>query len=483
MAIPKHPQQYINGAWREGGSHAVLENHNPYNQELIQRYQGASAQDLNDAVAAAKTAQKAWQRATQREKSQQMQALAQVLERRQADLYDILRAECGSVDLKCGAEFYGTLDHIRMAAHFPYQMDGKIIRSEMAQARNNYIIKKPKGVIGVIAPWNFPFLLAMRSVVPAVATGNAVVLRPSTTTPASAFFIAELFDEAGFPPGVVNVISGLSTEIGDALVTHPDIALISFTGSTEVGRHIGELCGKHLKDVSLELGGNSSLCVLPDADLKQAAKAAIWGSYCHAGQICMAVNRVIVHQDVYAEFVDLAVQAALAVKVGDPTDKAVFLGPMTTAQQVQQVEATIAQTIAAGATVALEGKTEGQLMHPWVLSDVSNDMLAAKCELFGPVCSILPASSEQEMLDMANATDYGLSSAVFSGDLYRGMQFAQNIETGMVFVNDQSINEEAHIIFGGEKDSGIGRFNGQWVVDKFTTEQRIGVQEEDRVYF
>lgn len=483
MSDLNYTKQYIGGEWVEGTAETTCENLNPYNGELIYRYREASKEDVDKAFDRAKVAQKSWENTTQKEKSDLMDRLYHVLESRKDDLYAILRQECGSVSMKCDAEYYGILDHIRQGMAMPFQMSGKIMQSDLVE-RTNFIFRKPRGVIGVIAPWNFPFLLAMRSVVPAIATGNAVVLRPSSYTPASAFFIAELFEAAKCPKGLLSVVSGSSREIGDYFVQHPVANLISFTGSTEVGRHIGELCGKMLREVSLELGGNNSLSILPDVkDLRNAAQAAVWGSYCHAGQICMALNRIIVHKDIYDEFVPLVVEEASKIKVGDPIDSEVFIGPLTTMQQVKHVEDTIAQSIEEGAKVELRGKTEGQLIYPWVLSGLTNDMIACKCETFGPVIAIIKANSEEEMIAIANDTEYGLSSAVFSDDRYHGMEFAKQINTGMIFVNDQSINEEAHIIFGGEGASGIGRFNGEWVVNKFTTEQRVGVQDQPRRYF
>lgn len=310
MDLTRYSKQFINGEWREGTGQDIMENFDPYKRTLINTYRAASLQDMNEAYEAAAIAQKKWWKTTQREKSEKLEKLYQVLVSRKDDIYEILRTECGSVDMKSGAEYYGTLDHIRQSISFPYKMDGTIMRSDTPQERMNYIFRKPKGVIGVIAPWNFPFLLAMRSVAPAIATGNAIVLRPSSFTPNSAFFIAEIFEEAGFPKGLINVISGPSSEIGDAFVEHPLANLISFTGSTDVGRHIGALCGGLLKDLSLELGGNNSLSILLDADLLQAAKAAVWGAYCHGGQICMAVNRILVHKDVYDDFIPLVVEEA-----------------------------------------------------------------------------------------------------------------------------------------------------------------------------
>jgi aldehyde dehydrogenase (NAD+) len=358
-------------------------------------------------------------------------------------------------------------------------MGGQILPSNLP-GKENYVFRQPKGVIAVIAPWNVPLVLAMRSVVPAIATGNTVVCKPASDTPASAFLIAELFEKAGFPDGVYNAIAGSGSEIGDAFVSHPIPKLISFTGSTEVGRRVGEIAGKNLKDVSLELGGNNAMIVLADADIEQAAKAAAFGAFFHQGQVCMAINRVVAVSSVHDEFVEVLVNVVKNLKVGDPASADTFIGPIINAGQIKNIEDYIEQTVSAGARVALRGKTEGSLVYPWILTEVNNGMASAKNEVFGPVCSVIRARDEEDAINIANDTPYGLSGSVFTKDLYRGIQVAKKIESGMTHVNDQSINDEPHVMFGGEKASGIGRFNGEWVFRKFTTEKWISVQTQDR---
>jgi aldehyde dehydrogenase (NAD+) len=358
-------------------------------------------------------------------------------------------------------------------------MGGKILPSNIP-GKENYIFKSPKGVIATIAPWNFPLILAMRSIVPAIATGNAVVLKPATDTPGSAFLIAEFFEKAGFPEGIFNAIAGRGSEIGDAFTGHPVPALISFTGSTEVGRQVGSVAGGMVKDVSLELGGNNVMIVLGDACVEKAASAAAFGAFFHSGQVCMALNRVVAVDSIYDRFAKAFTDAARALKVGSPRDPNTFIGPIINGYQVKSIEEKISATISAGAKITLEGKTEGNLIYPWILTEVGNDMPAAKEEVFGPVCCLIRARDEDEAVEIANGTEYGLSGSVFTGDLYNGMRVARRVKSGMVHVNDQSINDETHVMFGGEKYSGVGRFNAQWVVDKFTTEQWVSVQTQYR---
>lgn len=474
-----YDKQYINGVWQEGTGSKIMENYNPYTGELIYTYRSASTKDVDSAFKAAKEAQPGWAATLPEERRTYLKKLAQVIREMEAEIYHLLMEESGGTRTKFGFEYGDTLKVIDDAMGYHMMMDGRIMPSNVS-GKDNYVFKIPKGVVCVIAPFNFPLLLAMRSVVPAIACGNTVVLKPSTETPGSAFQIAEMFEKAGFPKGVLNVIAGRGSEIGDYIVSHPTPSLISFTGSTEVGQHIGKIAGELLKDVSLELGGNQVMIVLDDADVDQAAKAAVVGTYSHQGQICMAINRILATPKVYDDFIKTFVKYSKEVKVGDPSDEEVVIGPLINKKQAQRVEENIKVTVEAGAKVELEGKVEGSVVYPWILSGVSNDMCAAKCEMFAPVCSIISVKDEEEAIHIANDTEYGLSNSIFTKDLYRGLELARRLESGMAHVNDQSITHEPHVMFGGEKFSGVGRFNGHWVIDKFTTEKWVSVQRTNR---
>ncbi len=471
--------QYINGTWVEGTGQAMLENRNAYTDELLYTYRSASPADVDAAYEAAAAAQKAWAKLRPDEQQAHIERLLEAFDYYKEDIFDVLATEAGCTVGKCAFEYTTCKDFVKEVLPFPHMMEGKIMPS-VTPGKANYVVKMPKGVIGVIAPWNVPMVLAMRSVLPAIATGNAVVLKPASNTPASAFLLAEIFDRAGMPAGLFNVVAGRGSEIGDYFVTHPIPRLISFTGSTEVGRRIGQLACGNVKDVSLELGGNNVMLVLADADIKRAAAAAVFGGYFHQGQVCMGINRVICVREVYEAFVKEFVEAVKAIKVGDPKDPDAFMGPMIDRAQMAQVEKYIAETVEAGCTVALEGKTVGKCIYPWVLTDVTMDMPAACHEVFGPVVCVMCAADEDEAVAIANDTEYGLSGSVFTADRYHGIQVAKRMDTGMVHVNDQSINDEPNVMFGGVKQSGLGRFNGKWVVDKFTVDHWISVQEEYR---
>ena len=477
--MKQYPNQFIGGQWRPGRGATELADRNPFNNELLYTYRSASPADIDDAYTAAQAAQPAWAALPPAQKQEYLSKLSDAIVAMKDDIYACLLEEGGSTKPKADFEFFTCLDIVREAMHFPLMMDGQIMPSNIP-GKENYVFKTPRGVIGTIAPWNVPLVLAMRSVVPAIATGNAVVLKPATDTPAAAFLIAEFFERAGFPAGLFNVIAGRGSEIGDTIVQHPIPNLISFTGSTAVGRRIGEVAGGLLKTVSLELGGNNSMIVLDDADAGAAARAAAFGAFFHQGQVCMALNRIIVLDAIHDQFAEAFVEATKQLPVGDPADPATFIGPIINQTQVQSIEGYVAATQAAGAKVILAGHTDGNLIHPWLFDDVTNDMPAACHEVFGPVCCLIRAKDEAEAIRIANDTEYGLSNSVFTTDLYHGMQVARQMRSGMVHVNDQSINDEPHVMFGGEKASGLGRFNAQWVVDKFTTEQWVSVQTSYR---
>jgi aldehyde dehydrogenase (NAD+) len=476
-----YPKQYINGEWVEGTGSRVMSDVNPFTNKTIYTYRSASEADLDAAFRAAKSAQKSWAKTPPAEKQGYLERLAQAILEMKDDVHYWIREEGGSIVPKCEFEFHTSIAFVKEALGFPLMMDGRIMPSNIP-GKENYVFRKPKGVIGVITPWNVPLVLAMRSVIPAIATGNAVVLKPASDTPGAAFLIAEFFEKAGLPKGLLNVVAGSGSEIGDAFVSHPIPKLISFTGSTAVGHRISEIAGRNLKDVSLELGGNNAMVVLKDADIEQAAKAAVFGAFFHQGQVCMAINRIIVDKEIYDQFTHTLVDMVKALQVGDPADPKTFIGPIINKDQIGSIEGFVEATIKAGATVALQGKTEGSMIYPWIFADVKNDMPAAKNEVFGPVVCIIKSNSEEEAIAIANDTEYGLSGSVFTRDLYHGMQVARQIESGMCHVNDQSINDEPQVMFGGEKASGLGRFNAQWVVDKFTTAQWVSVQAEYRPF-
>jgi aldehyde dehydrogenase (NAD+) len=340
-------------------------------------------------------------------------------------------------------------------------------------------------VIGVTHPWNFPMYLSHRSVGPALALGNGVVLKPAPDTPVTGgLLIAKILEEAGLPPGLFNVVIGDVKDIGDPMTLHPTPRLISFTGSTAVGRHIGELAmkGPKMKRVALELGGNAPCVILDDADLERAVPGAVVGRFLHQGQICMSTNRIIVDAKVYDEFVDRFTAHVKGLKVGNPNDPDTAIGPIINQKQLKGHLAHIQGARSAGARQVLGGDPQGQVLPPHVFVDVTNDMQVAQDELFGPIAPIIKVRGEEEALRVANDTQYGLSSAVFTRDKERGLRFALGVQAGMTHVDDSSVDDTPTGPFGGEKNSGIGRFGGDWIIHEFTRDHWITVQHGRPTY-
>ncbi|MYL21721.1 aldehyde dehydrogenase family protein [Halobacillus litoralis] len=482
MSPQTFTKQYINGQWKNGSSEKFVENINPYTEQSIASIPSANEDDLNEAYDAAVQAQESWMSVLPAQKQTYFDKLLHVVQERKDEIVDWLVKESGSTIVKAEVEYQAAVSIIRESASFPTRMSGTILPSN-TPGKENRVYRSPKGVIGIIGPWNFPFHLALRSIAPAVATGNTVVVKPASDAPVtSGLLIADLFEEAGFPEGVINVVVGRGSEIGDAFVTHPAAKLISFTGSTEVGSHIGELAGKHIKDTALELGGNNAMIVLEDADVEKAVQAAAFGKFLHQGQICMSLNRIIVHESVHDTFVEQFKQKVESLKVGDPSEKDTAVGPLINRDAVERIQEDLQKTLDQGAEVLTGGEADGNVLQPTVLTGVTNEMPIANNEVFGPVASVIQVSSEEEAITVANGSPYGLSGSVFTRDVHRGVEVAKRVETGMIHINDQSVNDEAHVAFGGEKESGLGRFGGEWALDKFTTVKWIGVMNGYREY-
>lgn len=472
--------QYIAGKWRPGRSDKSVDDKNPWTGETLLTVRGANADDVDDAYRAAAAAQTAWAALPYPERSAVLLRVATLLGERHDEIQDWILRESGGTQIKARLEWQlvksGTLE----AATYPGRITGTILPS-MIMGMESRVYRQPVGVAGIISPWNFPFQLANRSIAPALACGNGVVVKPATDTPVTgATLLAKLYEEAGLPPGLFNVILGMGSDIGDAIVEHPVPRVISFTGSTPVGEHIGELCGKHVKRVCLELGGNAPLVVLDDADLDQAVAAAVTGKFMHQGQICMAINRILVDRKIYAAFIERFAEKARALSVGNADDPSCAIGPIINRRQLDSILEKVEKIKATGARVILDAQPRDLVLPPIILADVEN--ADAQEELFGPVALIIPFSGDDEGLRLANDVPFGLSSAVFSRDLERATRFALRVEAGMTHVNDITVNDEPNTAFGGEKTSGIGRFGGVWAIEEFTTDHWVSVQHIPRAY-
>jgi benzaldehyde dehydrogenase (NAD) len=368
------------------------------------------------------------------------------------------------------------------AAALPSRPYGELLPSE--EPRLSMVRRRPVGVVGVISPFNVPIILGIRSVAPALALGNAVILKPDPRTVVTGgVTIARVFEEAGLPAGVLQMLPG-GADVGEALVTDPAIPVISFTGSTAVGRRIGELAGRHLKRVHLELGGNSALVVLDDVDVDRAVGLAAWGSFFHQGQVCMTAGRHLVHRAVYDEFVDRLAAKADGLPVGDPATSEVALGPVIDAGQRDKIHSLVSGSIDAGARVAAGATYSDLFYRPTVLADVPVASPAFAEEIFGPVAPVVPFSDVDELVAIAQRSDYGLSLGIVTRDVMRGLALADRMPTGIVHINDQTVNDEANAPFGGVGASGTGsRFGGAAAnVEAFTDTQWVTMRGEPAQY-
>jgi aldehyde dehydrogenase (NAD+) len=475
---------YLNGAWRRGSSEKISEDLDPYTGEVLARIPLADESDLDEAFRAAASAQDRWQQTLPAERAGIVRRAADIMEERREELVGWLIRESGSTRIKAEVEWQYAHAVTLEASTFPTRADGMILPVDIP-GKEARVYRRPVGVVGMISPWNFPLHLSSRSVAPALALGNAVVIKPSSDTPVTGgLLLAKIYEEAGLHAGVLNVVVGSGSEIGDAFVKHPIPRVISFTGSTEVGRRIAELAAQSpiLKRVVLELGGNSPCVVLDDADIDLASHIALFGKFLHQGQICMAINRLIVDEKVLDEFADAFVAGVSAMKVGDPSDERTVVGPLINRQQLEKLQRHIEQARSEGARELVGGGAEGLVLPPHVFDHVTNNMTIAREELFGPVVGIIKVRGDEEALAAANDTSYGLSAAVVTRDAERGLKFARRVQAGMTHVNDSPVNDLPNCPFGGEKNSGLGRYNGRWSIEEFTTVQWISVQHEPPQY-
>ncbi|MFC7784646.1 aldehyde dehydrogenase family protein [Rossellomorea sp. GCM10028870] len=473
---------FINGEWVKGSSENMIPNKNPFDDTELVSIKAASKEDLDTAYKSAQKAQESWARELPQVKREVMEKAVRVVENNQELIIDWLIKESGSTYMKAAGEVKVSINSMKEAATYPYRMEGKILPSQVP-GKENRVYREPLGVAGVISPWNFPFHLAVRSIATALATGNGVVVKPATHTPVTGgLLFASIFEEAGLPKGLLNVVVGKGSEIGDDIVTHPIPRLISFTGSTEVGRRIGELAGKNLKKTSLELGGNNVFIVLDDANLDQAVESALFGKFYHQGQICMSINRIMVQRGIYDKFIEAFVSRVKELNAGDPSHKTTHIGPLIDQDQVDRILKDIESSKEQGAEVVLGGNADKNLLQPTVLTHVTNSMPISKNEIFGPVAAIIPFEDEEEAIVLANEHPYGLSGAVHSSSIERATNLAHQVQTGMIHINDEPVNDEPHMPFGGEKDSGLGRFNGVWALEEFTTVKWVAVQHKRRDY-
>ena len=468
------------GKWNDaqGGRIEVKE---PATGETLTSVGRATPADVTRAASSARQAQPVWVAKPYEERARIFRLAAGLIEQNMAELSGWIVRETGSIPPKAEVELKAAMGILHEAAAMLTQPSGLLLPSN--PGRLSIGRRVPHGVVGVISPFNFPLILSMRAVAPALATGNTVVLKPDPQTPVTGgFLIARIFQEAGLPEGCLHVLPG-DGAVGEALVSDPNVAMISFTGSTAAGRRVGELAGKHLKKVTLELGGKNSLIVLEDADVDVAASNAAWGAYLHQGQICMSTGRILVHREIAESLTAKLVEKADHLPVGNPAKDRVALGPIISKRQLDHIDGIVRDSVAAGATLRAGGRYEGLFYRPTVLEGVKPGMRAFDEEVFGPVASMVVFDSDEEALELANKTDYGLSAGVISRSFGRAMAFANRLNCGLVHINDQTVADEPHIPFGGRGASGNGgRHGGPANWEEFTQWQWITIRDDAHAY-
>ncbi|SFS06884.1 aldehyde dehydrogenase (NAD+) [Halomicrobium zhouii] len=481
--------QYIDGEWVSSEGDDEISVEDPSTRAEITRVPAGVEADVDAAYEAAAAAQPEWEQTPPAERERVAREFAQLLHEYEAEISELLAHEAGGSQIMGATSVQIASDQAAEAATFPRRMKGEQADSNVP-GKENLVRRVPQGVVTVISPWNFPVNLSGRAIGPAIATGNTVVVKPATNTPITGgLLFAKLYEEAGVPDGVVNVVTGRGSDIGDAVAGHPESDVVTFTGSTPVGRGVGATAGENLSTVSLELGGNNGHIVTADADLDAAIDSAVFGSFVHQGQVCISINRHIVHEDVYDEYVERLTERAESLPVGSAHDEETVVAPIISESQRDQMLEYVDESVEEGATVETGGETvpmdgvdDSLLVAPTVLSGMTNEMSAACHEHFGPIAPVIPFSDVDEAVEIHNDTQYGLSGSVHAGDVGTGMQIAERLDTGMVHVGDQPINDEAHVPFSGTKASGVGAFNTTAILDEVTEEKWISLQHERRDY-
>ncbi|GAA1976661.1 aldehyde dehydrogenase family protein [Amycolatopsis minnesotensis] len=458
------------GAWTAGGggTRQVVE---PATGATLGSVGIATPDDVERAAAQAAEAQRAWASTSPRKRAAVLRRAGELWERHADEVAGWLVREAGSTKAKAAIETEMAAGICFEAAALPTHPSGEVLTSE--EPRWSFARRMPAGVVSVIAPFNFPLILSIRSVAPALALGNAVLLKPDPRTAVcGGVALMRVFEEAGLPAGLLHLVPG-DAAVGAAVVAAPEVSVVSFTGSTAAGRKVGEAAARGLKRVHLELGGNNALVVLPGADVAAAASAGAFGSYLHQGQICMATGRHLVHESLVDDYVQALAKKARALKPGD------YLGPIIDGKQLANIGRIVDESVAAGATVAAGGKAEGPYYLPTVLTGLNADTPAWREEIFGPVAPVRAYRDLDEAAAMVNESEYGLSVGIL-GDVGTAMRLADRVRSGKVHINEQTVGDEPNVPFGGVGDSGNGsRFGGAAAnIEAFTEVQWLTVRAE-----
>ena len=461
-----------------GGTAEVLE---PATGRVLGTVSKASGEDVFAAAKTSAKAQKLWAQKKPVERAAIMRKAGDFFANNAEDLAEWVQRETGAIGPKAGLETHVAANECFDAAALPHHVQGDVLASD--EDHWSFARRLPAGVVGVISPFNFPLILSIRSVAPALALGNSVILKPDPRTPISGgYMIMRAFEEAGLPAGVLQVLPG-DVEAGVALTEAPEVRVVSFTGSTPAGRNVGEACGRNLKRVHLELGGNNAVIVLPGADIEAAASAGAFGSYMHQGQVCMTAGRHLVHESIRDEYIAALKEKAENLPLGDPWADQVALGPIIDDKQRDNIDRIVRAAQDAGGTVEAGGTFDGLFYQPTLITGVDQNNPAWKEEIFGPVAPVMSFSTVEEAADLVNASEYGLAVSIL-GDVGESMKLADMVQSGKVHINEQTVADESTAPFGGVGDSGNGsRFGGYTAnIEAFTETQWLTMRPEIAPY-
>lgn len=480
--MPELFRNLIGGAWIESHTGRSFERRNPATSELVGTYTSSDGYDVAEAVQAASKAFRSWRLYPAPKRGEILFRAAQILEHRKEELAREMTEEMGKILEETRGDVQEAIDMTYYMAGEGRRLFGDTTPSEM-RSKFQMSVRQPLGVVGLITPWNFPIAIPSWKMMPALIAGNTVIIKPATYTPKLTIRLAEVLMEAGIPDGVVNVVLGSGREVGEALMQHPDVPVISFTGSTETGKSISMSAAEHNKRLTLEMGGKNAVIVHEDANLDLAVEGILWGAFGTTGQRCTATSRVVVHRSIHKELCERVVGGARALKLGNGLEEAVQVGPLVSDSQRETVQRYVEIGVNEGATLvtggrvaSAEGLQRGSFYEPTVFDDVRPDMRIAQEEIFGPVISMIPVDSLDEAIDVVNGVQYGLSAAVFTQDVNNAFRAMQDIYTGILYINAGTTGAEIHLPFGGVKATGNGhREAGTAALDFYTEWQSIYV--------
>lgn len=487
--VPKVFKNFINGEWVESRSGKAFENRNPANtEELVGMFPAGTPEDVNAAVDAAKQAYKTWRLVPAPKRAEILFRAAELLLRRKEELARDMTREMGKVLAETRGDVQEAIDMTYYMAGEGRRQFGQTTPSELPN-KFAMCVRQPVGVCGMITPWNFPMAIPSWKIMPALILGNTVVFKPATDTPLSAYHLVQVLNEAGVPRGVINLVTGSGSQVGSPLMAHPDVSLVSFTGSTEIGRKVSEACATDFKKCQLEMGGKNIILVMDDANLDLAVDGAIWGGFGTSGQRCTAASRVGVHKKVYKEFVERFTERAKALKVGNGLDPTTEMGPCvneaqlrTTMEYVEIGKNEGARLVAGGHRLEKGDYARGWFHEPTIFADCDPRMRISQEEIFGPVVSVIPVDSLEHGFEVANGVAYGLSASIYTRDVNRAFAAMRELHTGIVYVNAPTIGAETHLPFGGVKHTGNGHREASVACLDFYSEWKtIYVDYSDRL--